>query len=333
MFTDPDNGLDTRAGGESVAPGRGRWIRPVGGASRDGSHLPQGAGRIEELGGQILQEAKRRIAGLAALERALEDKIRARWDEVELEVSRKLARAEEEASVIRRKTEGENKEKSSRLEKEGRSVGFREGFARGRDEGYRLGLEEGRREGERLGHEAASKRLEAELSTAIQAVQQAADQLRAESERLESDARDGLIHLAIEIAKKLVKREIRLADDVAVRNVERAIELIFRRGSLVVQVNPEDTPLVEKALGGRPRWAEGFDSVDVRASADIARGGCRLLSGAGICDLTIETQLGLIEDALFATTRGVHPSPGEKRRGKKSVELSGKAPVGEGPSS
>ncbi len=330
MSIDPEKSMDTRAGGESVAPGRGRWIRPVAGTSRHGVLQPRSPADLEELGGQILRDARRRLAGLSAFERTLEDKIRARWEEVEQEVSRRLARAEEEAAILQRKAEGETKEKTTRLEKEGRSTGFREGFARGRDDGYRLGLEEGRRDGAREGHEAASQRLDAELSTAIQAVAGAAARLREASLRLEQEARDGFLHLAMEIAKKLVKREIRLVDDVAVRNLERAIELIFRRGSLVVQVNPEDAPLVEKALAGKPRWAEGFDSVDVHPSADLGRGGCRLLSGSGICDMSMETQQGLIEEALFATTHLADEKPEDDQEPKRAWDETAKTHSAEG---
>ncbi len=304
MFTDPQE-ISSRSGlsasGESRAPGKGRWIRPAVDLPASGPGRLASARDLDDLGSRILRDARKRVSGLAQLERELEDRIRVRWEEAEAEARRRLARLEEEGAAARRRAEAEAKEKSLRVEKEGRAVGFREGFSRGRDEGYRLGVEEGRRDGDREGREEASRRLEGELSGAARALSEAAAALRADSERLLKEARDGLFFLAVEIAKKLVKREIRGGGDVAARNVEKAIELIFRRGALVIQVSPEDAAMVERTLKAEPRWAEGFDTIDVRPAADVGRGGCRLISGAGTCDMTLETQLALIEDALLSS--------------------------------
>jgi len=257
-----------------------------------------GTSQTEEVAGILLRETRKRVSGLTVLERELEDRILQRWEEAETEASRRLAVAEDEVSAVRKRAESEAKERALRLEKEGRAAGFREGFARGRDEGYRLGLEEGRRDGEREGHKEASGRIEEEISGAAQALASAAVEIRDEKEAILRAARSDLLKLSVEIAQKLVKRELRAAPDISERNVERAIELIFRRGVLGVQVHPEDAVAVEKALEAEPRWAEGFDSIEVRAAPDVGRGGCRLISGAGTVDMTLDTQLSLIESAL-----------------------------------
>ena len=279
-----------------------RWIRPVSSAEK--SRLPwteEGAG-FDEIADRVLAETRRRVSSLAAVERALEDKIQVRWREVEAELKRRSAAIEEEASAARKQIEEEVGEARLRAEREGRTGGFREGFARGREEGYRLGLEEGRRdgirEGQRTGFEEATRRVEAELSGAAAALADAAVKVRSERESLVREGRKAVVNLALEIARKLVKREVLTANDTVVRNVEKAVELIFRRGSIVIQVSPEDAPAIEKALAGEPRWAEGFEAVEVRPMPDVSRGGCRLVSGAGTVDMTIETQLGLIQAAL-----------------------------------
>jgi flagellar assembly protein FliH len=258
----------------------------------------------------LLRETRRRVSTLAALERDLEDRIRARWEEGEAEARRRLARAEEEISTSRKRAEGDAKEAKVRAEKEGRAAGFREGFGRGREEGYRLGLEEGRRDGQRdgqrEGREEGARRIHEELSGAASALADAARLLREEQESLLAGARKDLLFLALEIAKKIVKREIHGVGDVALQSVVKAIDLIFRRGALLIQVNPEDAPGVEQALRSAPRWGEGFESIEVRAQADVTRGGCRLVSGAGTVDMTVETQLSLIEAAL----QSAEESPG-----------------------
>lgn len=279
-----------------------RWIRPVSAVEK--GCLPraeEGAG-FDEIADRILIETRRRVSSLAALERALEDKIQVRWREAEAELERRTAAFEEEAAAARKHVAEEVEEARLRAEREGRTGGFREGFARGREEGYRLGLEEGRRdgarEGQRAGFEEATRRVEGELSGAASALADAAVKIRSERESLVREARKGVVNLAMEIAKKLVKREVLTTNDTVVLNVEKAVELIFRRGSIVIQVSPDDAPAIERALAGEPRWSEGFEAVEVRPMPDVSRGGCRLVSGAGTVDMTIETQLALIQTAV-----------------------------------
>ncbi len=109
--------------------------------------------------------------------------------------------------------------------------------------------------------------------------------------------------LAIAIARKLVGREIREVGEVALLNVERAVEMVFRRGRAVIELHPLDLATVEAALGQRPRWSEEFDAVELRASEEVDRGGCLLHAGAGTVDLRIESQLDLIEQALLGDGR------------------------------
>jgi flagellar biosynthesis/type III secretory pathway protein FliH len=283
---------------ESDARRGGRWIRPARSVPEAGASRISGQQDLDEIAGVLLCETRKRVSGLAALERELEDRIRVRWEEAEMAARRHLARAEEELAASRRLAESEAKESRLRSEKDGRAAGFRDGFARGREEGYRLGLEEGRHEGDRAGREEAALRVEENLSGAAQALLAAARDLREEKEKLFVEARSDLIQLALEVARKIIKREVRVSGDIALRNVEKAIELIFRRGPLVVQVNPEDAGAVEDALRREPLWAQGFDSMEVRGSPDVARGGCRLLSGAGTVDMTIATQIALVADAI-----------------------------------
>jgi len=280
----------------------GRWIRPA--------EIPEG-GRpsrvgpdtgVDELADLILIETRRRVSSLASLERDLEDKIRNRWDDAEVEIKRRISSAEEEVEETRRRAESEAREAKLRSEKDGRTSGFKEGFTRGREDGYRLGIEEGRRdgmrEGEREGREDAARRVGGDLAGAASALAQAAAKLRDEMEKASRDAREIVPRLAIGIARKILKADHLAVEAAVARNVEKAVDLIFRRGSIAIQVHPDDASAVEEALAAEPLWAEGLDDVEVRASKDVTRGGCRLISGAGTVDMTIETQMQLIEAAL-----------------------------------
>jgi flagellar assembly protein FliH len=298
----PPTSVDPTASTLDAQPGRsqGRWIRPVA-AKRASGSLPAGA-VVDDVAAALLCEARKRVGELTELERELEDRIRSRWADVNEEVRRRSAALEEEFSEARRRADNETKDLRTRGEKEGRAKGFREGFSRGREEGHRLGVEEARRDGFQEGKEQAyaevSKKLEDELASAAAALTQASIEFSTSRRELLGAVQGQVVDLGFAIASKLVKREVERDADVALRNVEKAVELIFRREALVIQVHGEDLRSVEKALAGDPRWAEGIESVDVRAASDVDRGGCRLVSGAGTVDMTLQTQIELIDEAL-----------------------------------
>ena len=279
---------------------------------------------LDSVAGVFVDETRSRIAELTQLERELEDRIRHRWAEAEAEATRLGEIAREELEAARKRNETECLDLRARAEQEGRADGFREGSARGREEGYRLGLEEGRREGVQAGREAglleAQRKLDADLAGSAAALTQACAKFDSAHRSLHEETREQLVHLAVAIASKLVKRELEPVGEVALRNIEKAVDLIFRRGTLVIQVHPDDEALVATALDGEPRWAEGFEAIEVKASVDVDAGGCRLVSGAGTVDMTLATQVELIEESL-----GVKPRGGAKQ-GPPTVTASSSTP-------
>ena len=267
---------------------------------------------LGSVAGAFVDETRSRLAELTQLERELEDRIRQRWTVAEAEVTRLGATARKELEAAGERNEAECSDLRTRAEQEGRADGFREGFARGREEGHQLGLEEGRREGVQAGREAglleAQRKLDADLAGSAAVLTQACAKFDSAHRSLLEETRGQLVHLAVAIASKLVKRELEPVGEVALRNIEKAVDLIFRRGTLVIQVHPDDEALVAIALDGEPRWAEGFEVIEVKACVDVDAGGCRLVSGAGTVDMTLATQVELIEESL-----GVKPRSGAKQ--------------------
>ena len=152
--------------------------------------------------------------------------------------------------------------------------------------------------GQREGQEEGARQISEDLSKAAASMALAARELSQDRAQVLQEARSHVVSLAMHIARRIVKHELTVSADVTLRTVEAAVELIFRRGTLVVQVHPGDAPSIEKALQAEPRWAEGFEAVEVHPSSSVSRGGCRLVSGAGTVDMTIETQMELLERAL-----------------------------------
>ena len=226
-----------------TTPSDGRWIRPakVPRAVAVPARTPPAADQsgvsqeqtIERWAGILLEETRERVSGLTALERQLEDRIRRRWEESAAEVERHQETIHRELGQMRSEAEKEIDDLRADAEKEGRAEGFREGFARGREEGYRLGLEEGRREGlqvgQREGREEGARQISEDLSNAAASMALAARELSQDRAQVLQEARSHVVDLAMQIARRVVKHELTVSADVALRTVETAVELIFRR--------------------------------------------------------------------------------------------------------
>ena len=243
------------------------------------------------------------------LEREVEGRIRSLWLEARAAIAAEEERTRQDRDGLLARARIESQEARVQSQKEGRTEGFREGFEKGKAEGRRLGFEQGRIDGSREGRASGrldeQSRMQAKVGTALEALAAAARDLEEESHGLRHEAQAGVVKLSVGIAAKIIRREVELDASAVMGNVREAVRQIFKGCDVTLQLHPEDVRAVEEALGGNPRWAEDLTNVSVKPASEIARGGCRLLSGAGVVDLTVESQLELVEEALLASVADV----------------------------
>ena len=109
----------------------------------------------------------------------------------------------------------------------------------GRVEGHEIGVQEGR------------DQVAAETAPVKAILEEVATSLQRKRVELEGLAERELVGLAISIAERIVKVEVKeQADRIAPANVRRAVELAVRRHGIVVRVNPEDLVTVKAHLPG-----------------------------------------------------------------------------------
>ncbi len=283
----------------------GRWIRPVAPASTarcSSGDAARPSDDVSAVAWDSIRSVRARLAELSRRERRLEDEIRRRWRRLAGKAWRRRAEAEAELRLRRAELEDENERRRERAEREGEARGFEAGFERGREEGRRVGAEAGRRagreEGEREGRERGAKESRAEFERAASSLRAAAAALGERREQLVADARGSLLELAVAIARKIIRARVDVDPELVGRTVAAAAELVVRSRAVTVQVHPDDARFVERELGARPPWAEGFASVEVRASTGVDRGGCRLVTDVSSLDLRIEAQLSQIATAM-----------------------------------
>jgi flagellar assembly protein FliH len=157
----------------------------------------------------------------------------------------------------------------------------------------RAAYEKGYQQGEKAGLEVAEKKAEAIMkryAESLLEVEQLKRSLYAQSEQ-------ELVKLAIEVAKKIVHREIRADRDIIQTLVRVALSHIGEKSAVTVLLNPVDYAYLLEQRAELSQ-TEGRD-ISLLADKSIERGGCLIQTECGDIDARIEQKFQEVEHAFF----------------------------------
>ncbi|MCY7345028.1 MAG: hypothetical protein LH614_02320 [Pyrinomonadaceae bacterium] len=135
---------------------------------------------------------------------------------------------------------------------------------------------------------AQANELREELTATIEKISSMAGDI---AERIEKDA----VEMAIEIAKKIVGREVSLDREIVCTLVKIALGKLHHRSIAEVRLNPEDFAFVEanrEKLGFR-------GALELVEDASISVGGCLIHTETGDIDARLESQFDEIAYGLL----------------------------------
>lgn len=148
--------------------------------------------------------------------------------------------------------------------------------------------------GQESGLQMAEKKTEAVVKRFSRSVEEVAG-LR---EKMIKSAERDLVELSIEIAKKLVHREVQLDEKIIATLVRVALDRLTMKKGIKVTVNPLDF----EVLNGELKNLLGEEgSIDLKVDEDLRRGDCLVESDHGSIDARISEQFKEIEEGLLAS--------------------------------
>ncbi|MBN2319542.1 MAG: hypothetical protein JXR49_10720 [Acidobacteria bacterium] len=106
-----------------------------------------------------------------------------------------------------------------------------------------------------------------------------------------------VVRLAIEIAKKIVKREIQADQNIIQALVRVALSRVTEKASVTVRLNPMDYKFLMER-GAAVAKAEGCD-VSLQSDNSIEQGGCLVETSCGDIDARIGEKFREVENAFF----------------------------------
>jgi len=108
-----------------------------------------------------------------------------------------------------------------------------------------------------------------------------------------------IMSLSIEIAKKIIKKELSQAPEVILESVAAILKSLSKdEAKIMIKANPSEVSLLKSEI---PEITSKYGleaKVTVVPDDSVLEGGCIVTTTNGVVDATIETQLAIISEAL-----------------------------------
>lgn len=208
------------------------------------------------------------------------DAEQARHQALEAECQALLTKAQEEAAALLRAARQEAVE----LVNESRQK-----IQQQSEQAYQEGLQRG---------EAAGK---AQLQQALEQFQNVMQAALAERERLLAASEQEVVHLVLEVVRRILKIEPLINEQVLIRVVKDALQRLGKQVDVHIYVNPEDVELLHFSLSQIEELAL---EIVIDADPQMAVGSCRILSRAGEIDANLTTQFDAVVRSFLALAEG-----------------------------
>ncbi len=164
---------------------------------------------------------------------------------------------------------------------------------------YEAKLNEAYRRGFQEAEKMLQDKLQVELNEHIQLFERILKNFYEEINGFEQKIEKLILSLALEIARKIVKREIEEDDNFIVNQVREAVKRIVGVEKIKLRVNPEDEKLIRELKPEILQMIDSSGDVIIEADPGIERGGCIIESELGNVDVRLGTQFSLIENSLI----------------------------------
>jgi flagellar assembly protein FliH len=166
-----------------------------------------------------------------------------------------------------------------------------------REQGYSIGFEQG--------HMAGLAVAEASMNDSVQRLISLANHVHENHALFFRAAEREVVDLALQIAQKVVEREIENMPDLALSVIRAALEEMDARTAVRVRVSPDDEELL------RRRWSQvvppgiGADRIELQKDERVKSGGAVIETSHGEVDAQLESKLAQLGNALWTFVMNV----------------------------
>lgn len=157
--------------------------------------------------------------------------------------------------------------------------------------------EQGFQEGYENGYRQIQQELEGKIAETTQLVQLAYE----ENKKIVQQAEPFLLNLSVKIAEKVIQQELKQHSEQVLSTVQAGLQQVLERGEIVIQVSPDDYPLILSHIEELERYTDSESELRVVPDhAQAGTGGCIIHTPNGSYDVTVDSQLKEITKQLMA---------------------------------
>lgn len=109
-----------------------------------------------------------------------------------------------------------------------------------------------------------------------------------------------IIPVALKAARKIVDRELELSQTAIVDIVSSKLKAVKQSKQVVIHVSVEDLQNIEKHRADLFALFESLESLSIRSSEEVKRGGCIIETESGIINAQIQKQWEILEQAFHS---------------------------------
>jgi flagellar assembly protein FliH len=157
--------------------------------------------------------------------------------------------------------------------------------------------ENGFRQGEKAGLEIAERKTEAMMRRYAETILEVGKLKPALYMRAERD----VVKLALEVAKKVVHREVQVDREIIQTLVRVALSHVAVKSAVTIHLHPADYSFMLEQRAAAMRPGESEREMVLLADKSVERGGCLIEAECGDIDARIEEEFREVERAFFSS--------------------------------
>ncbi len=200
-------------------------------------------------------------------------------------------------NISKLKKEIESPEEKAK--KKGFEIGYKEGLNKGYLEGHKRGYKEGFEKGKKEAEERYKKLeniLKKDFQEKIHSINTFLKNLEKESKELILNMDKEVLNLALNIAQKLILKEIERDPEISLRLIKEALNYIAEGTELNIKVNPEEYKFLEENL---LKYIPPSQKIKLIPDESISKGGIFIETSLGVIDATFEKRWKKLLETLL----------------------------------
>ena len=137
----------------------------------------------------------------------------------------------------------------------------------------------------------AEEEIEANLTPLMHRLSETLHEIESLRATVTRRAERDMVLLALEIAKKIVHREVRVDHEIALTLARVALSRVHSRATAKVRLNPDDAEFISSQMDR----LESNAAIEIVPDRSVSRGGCLVETEMGDIDARIEKQFAEVE--------------------------------------